>query len=174
MRVTRLAAIHRDFVCGHSSCVRRTIQFHLQGEWHVRRFSGGCRQRPHDQHCGLCRRPRYQGAGHGRFGDPENLDNGNITMVPVIRRVAAPAALVAAVPTDAAADAAKLVDAGFLAVVDAYTLTGRQLRDFWGDADASWQCEHCHGLCNPEGLFHHPRIQGCFGYPARRSGWRQH
>lgn len=52
----------------------------------------------------------------------KNLDNGNITMVPVIRRVAAPAALVAAVPTDAAADAAKLVDAGFLAVVDAYTL----------------------------------------------------
>lgn len=51
-----------------------------------------------------------------------NLDTGNTTMVPIIRRVASPEALVAAVPADAAVDAGKLLDAGFIAVIDAYTL----------------------------------------------------
>lgn len=51
-----------------------------------------------------------------------NLDNGNVVLVPVVRRIASPDALLAAAPADAPAEAGKLIDAGFLAVVDAYTL----------------------------------------------------
>lgn len=52
----------------------------------------------------------------------KSVETGNVISIPILRRVAAPDALIAANPGENVASAAKLINAGFIAVVDAYTL----------------------------------------------------